>query len=45
MIDEGIVDSYNVIKVILQDSVSLAGLLMTTECIVVKEKVYERNKQ
>lgn len=38
MIDAGVVDSYNVIKTILQDSVSLAGLLITTECLVVKEK-------
>lgn len=43
MIDEGIVDSFNVVKVILQDSVAMAGLLMTTECLVVKDKSYERN--
>ena len=42
MIDAGVVDSYNVVKSILQDSVSLAGLLITTECLVIKEKQYER---
>lgn len=45
MIDAGIVDSYNVIKVVLQDSVSLAGLLITTECLVIKEKGYERKNK
>jgi len=41
MMDEGIIDSFNVVKVILEDSVSLAGMVMTTECILVKEKNYE----
>lgn len=40
MMDRGIYDSYNVIKVILQDSISLAGMVITTECILVKEKSY-----
>lgn len=42
MVDEGIVDSLNVIKSILMDAVSLVGMLITTECLVVKEKNYER---
>ena len=42
MMEAGIIDSYNVIKVILQDAVSLAGILITTECLVIKEKQYER---
>ena len=42
MVDAGIVDSFNVIRTILQDSVSIAGMLLTTECLVVKEKSYER---
>jgi len=40
MMDAGIYDSLNVIKVILQDSVSLASMVITTECILVKEKSY-----
>jgi chaperonin GroEL (HSP60 family) len=44
MVDNGIVDSFNVIKAILQDSVTLTGLLITTECLVVKEKGYTRKK-
>ena len=38
MVDSGVVDSLNVIKTVLQDSVSLAGMLLTTECLVIKEK-------
>ena len=38
LMDVGIYDSCNVIKVILQDSISLAGMVITTECILVKEK-------
>lgn len=41
MMDAGIYDSYNVIKVILEDAVSLAGMIITTECILVKEKSYK----
>lgn len=42
MVESGVVDSFAVIKTILQDSVSLAGMLITTECLVVKDKTYER---
>lgn len=41
MMDRGIYDSFNVIKVLLEDSVSLAGMVMSTECILVKEKSYK----
>lgn len=41
MIEAGVVDSFAVIKTILQDAVGLAGMLMTTECLVVKDKSYE----
>lgn len=44
MIESGVVDSFTVVKSILQDSVSLAGMLITTECLVVKDKNYERKK-
>ena len=40
MMDSGIIDSLNVIKVILEDAISLAGMIITTECILVKEKNY-----
>ena len=43
MVESGVVDSFAVIKTLLQDSVSLAGMLITTECLVVKDKSYERN--
>lgn len=36
MMERGIYDSYSVIKVLLEDSVSLAGMVITTECILVK---------
>ena len=42
MIESGVVDSFAVVKTILQDAVSLAGMLITTECLVVKDKNYER---
>lgn len=42
MAEAGVVDSFAVVKTILQDSVSLAGMLITTECLVVKDKTYER---
>ena len=42
MVESGVVDSYSVVKSILQDSVSLAGMLITTECLIVKDKNYER---
>ena len=41
MIDRGIYDSYSVVKVLLEDSVSLAGMIVTTECILVKQKSYK----
>ena len=41
MMDEGIYDSLNVVKVVLEDAVSLASMIITTECILVKEKGYK----
>jgi len=40
MVDRGIYDSYEVIRTLLQDSISLASMVITTECILVKEKSY-----
>ena len=40
MVEEGIVDSLQVVQTYTQDAVSLAGMLITTECLVVKEKNY-----
>ncbi len=42
MIEQGIIDSYNTIKCSIQDAISVAGLIITTECIVYKEIEYER---
>ena len=41
VVDAGVIDSQMVVQTYLQDAVSLAGLLLTTECLVVKEKSYE----
>lgn len=42
MIEDGIIDSYNTLKTAIEDAVSVASLLITTECIVFKEFDYER---
>ena len=42
IINEGIIDSYNTIKTSLEDSVSVASMILTTECVVYKEINYER---
>ena len=36
MIESGIVDSQQVVQAYLQDAVSLAGMLLTTECLVLR---------
>ena len=41
MVEEGIVDSLQVVQTYLSDAVSLAGMLLTTETLIVKEKDYE----
>jgi chaperonin GroEL len=41
MMDAGVVDSLKVVQTYLQDAVSLSGLLLTTETLVVKDKNYE----
>jgi chaperonin GroEL len=41
VVDNGIVDSYSVVRTYLQDSVSLSGMLLTTETLVVRDKSYE----
>lgn len=42
MLDDGIIDSFNTIKTAIEDAVSVASLLITTECIVFKEYDYDR---
>jgi chaperonin GroEL len=42
MIEVGVLDSFNTIKTAIEDSVSVASLLITTECVVYKEYDYER---
>jgi chaperonin GroEL len=41
MVEEGVVDSLQVVQTYLQDAVTLSGMLLTTECLVIKEKNYE----
>ena len=41
MVEAGVIDSYKVVKTYLSDAASLSGMILTTECIVVKEKKYE----
>ena len=41
MVEAGIVDSLQVVQTYLSDAVSLAGMLLTTETLIVKEKNYE----
>ncbi len=43
MIEDGIIDSFNTLKTAIEDAVSVASLMITTECIVFKEFDYERN--
>jgi chaperonin GroEL (HSP60 family) len=43
MVNEGVIDSFNTIKTSIEDSVSVASLVITTECIVYKEINYDRN--
>ena len=40
MVEDGVVDSIQVVQSYLQDAVTLSGLLLTTECLVIKEKNY-----
>ena len=40
MIESGIVDSQQVVQAYMQDAVSLAGMLLTTECLVLRQKGY-----
>jgi chaperonin GroEL (HSP60 family) len=40
MVEEGILDSRLVVQTYLQDAVTLAGLLLTTEVLVVRQKEY-----
>jgi chaperonin GroEL (HSP60 family) len=42
MTEKGIIDSYNTIKCSLEDAISVATLIINTECIVYKEIEYER---
>lgn len=42
LVQQGIIDSFNTIKTAIEDAVSVAGMLITTECIVFREYDYER---
>jgi chaperonin GroEL (HSP60 family) len=42
MVNEGVIDSFDTMKTSIEDSVSVASLVITTECIVYKEINYDR---
>jgi len=42
MIKEGIVDPTKVTRVALENAASIAGMLLTTDCVVIDNAVYER---
>ena len=41
VVDSGIVDSFSVVQTYLTDAVSLSGMLLTTEALIVRDKSYE----
>ncbi len=43
MVEDGIIDSFQVIKTIIEDGISTGALLLTTESVIIKEKHYTRN--
>jgi len=40
MFEKGIIDSFNVVKIALEDACSVGGLVLTTEAAIVQEKEY-----
>lgn len=40
MMQMGVIDSFNAVKCMLEDSISLASIVLTTECLVVNENNY-----
>jgi chaperonin GroEL (HSP60 family) len=40
MVAQGVVDSYHVVKTALLDGISVGSMVLTTEAVIVKEKVY-----
>jgi len=42
MWEAGIWDSLKVVQTYLKDAISIAGLIMSTECIAVRRKEYTR---
>ena len=43
MIGEGIIDPVKVTRVALENAASIAGMLLTTDCVIVDNRVYENN--
>jgi chaperonin GroEL len=43
MIKEGVVDPVKVTRVALESAASIAGMLLTTECLIVDSAVYDKN--
>ena len=45
MIEQGIIDPVKVTRVALENAASVAGTLLTTDCIIVDDEVYEKQTQ
>lgn len=44
MIDAGIIDPMKVTRVALENAASVAGLLLTTECVIVDDEAYKKRR-
>jgi chaperonin GroEL (HSP60 family) len=44
MIECGIIDPCKVVATCIEDAVSIAGLILSTECILVREKQFKLDK-
>ena len=44
MIEEGIIDPVKVTRIALENAASIAGMLLTTDCVIIDNSVYEKNK-
>ncbi len=42
MIEQGIIDSFNTVKTAIEDAVSVGSMIISTECIVLREVDYIR---
>jgi chaperonin GroEL len=45
MIAEGIIDPLKVVRVALENAASISGMLLTSDCVIIDESVYDKNLQ